>query len=95
MLSVLIDKIPYPLIVGIQLICAWSFLLLLFWSAFQTITKGITRFKKLHEIPCSNCTFFTNDYHLKCTVHPSRALSEDAIGCRNFEPRNYFSINKH
>ncbi|NJR69347.1 MAG: hypothetical protein HC771_12300 [Synechococcales cyanobacterium CRU_2_2] len=36
-------------------------------------------------MPCSNCRYFTGDYRLKCTVNPYVALSEEAIGCRDFE----------
>jgi RNA polymerase subunit RPABC4/transcription elongation factor Spt4 len=39
----------------------------------------------MHQIPCANCQFFTRDYHLKCTVHPAQALTEEAIGCGDFE----------
>lgn len=37
-------------------------------------------------MPCSRCAFFTGSYHLKCTVHPCKALSEEAIGCLDYEP---------
>ena len=40
---------------------------------------------KLHQIPCARCAFFTRDYRLKCTVHPSKALTEEAINCLDYE----------
>jgi hypothetical protein len=40
----------------------------------------------MHEIPCNGCQFFTNDYRLKCTVHPQIANSEAAINCRDYQP---------
>lgn len=38
----------------------------------------------MHQIPCSNCQFFTNDYRLKCTVNPSVANTERAINCCDY-----------
>ena len=41
----------------------------------------------MHQIPCSNCQFFTGDYQLKCALHPNTALSEEAIDCSDFCPQ--------
>ncbi len=49
---------------------------------------GINYVKRLHQIPCSRCTFFTGDYRLKCTVHPYSALTETAINCSDYEANN-------
>jgi hypothetical protein len=50
------------------------------------VRDGFSRLRRLHQIPCSHCAFFTGDYRLKCTVHPCSALSEDAIDCLDYEP---------
>ncbi|MDY7052363.1 hypothetical protein H4N54_23365 [Limnospira fusiformis KN01] len=55
------------------------------YSCIVAIKDGLKNVKKLHNIPCSRCAFFTGDYRLKCTVHPCKALSEEAINCRDFE----------
>lgn len=49
------------------------------------VKDGLDRLKRLHQIPCSRCAFFTGDYRLKCTVHPCKALSEEAIDCLDYE----------
>lgn len=59
---------------------------LFFWSSWKVVKAGIFQLRRLHQVPCSNCVFFTGDYRLKCTVHPSKALSEDALNCLDFEP---------
>jgi RNA polymerase subunit RPABC4/transcription elongation factor Spt4 len=41
----------------------------------------------MHQIPCHNCQFFTNNYRLKCTVHPSIANTEEAIDCSDYQPK--------
>ncbi|MCA1992233.1 MAG: hypothetical protein LDL41_09345 [Coleofasciculus sp. S288] len=55
-------------------------------SICVAVQDGITRLRRLHQVPCSRCAFFTGDYRLKCTVHPCKALSEEAIGCLDYEP---------
>ncbi len=80
--SVLITNLP--MILCPILIC--SLLVILCLSICAAVRDGITRLKRLHQVPCSHCAFFTGDYRLKCTVHPSKALSEEAIGCLDYEP---------
>ena len=55
---------------------------------YVTFKSGINYVKRLHQIPCSRCTFFTGDYRLKCTVHPYSALTETALNCTDYEPNN-------
>jgi len=55
---------------------------------YLTFKSGISYVKRLHQIPCSRCTFFTGDYRLKCTVHPYSALTETALNCSDYEPHN-------
>lgn len=57
----------------------------LLWSIGKTFIRGQTTLQRLHRIPCHRCTFFTDDYRLKCTVHPHKALSEEAIDCLDYE----------
>lgn len=74
----------------LQIICfclTWGFIFLLVWSACRIAIKGKNQLKTLHQIPCSRCAFFTNDYRLKCTVNPYDAGTESAINCRDFEPK--------
>lgn len=40
--------------------------------------------KTLHQIPCKNCKFYSNDPHLKCAVNPSIVLTEQAIDCSDY-----------
>lgn len=58
------------------------------FSTINAVKQGTEQVKKLHRIPCYKCDFFTNDYHLKCTVNPSLACSESALGCIDFEPKS-------
>ncbi|WP_264322050.1 hypothetical protein [Zarconia navalis] len=64
----------------------WGLLSLFVWSAWQALRQGTVHLKRLHAIPCDRCVYFTGDFRLKCTVRPVEAMTEDALGCRDFEP---------
>lgn len=65
--------------------CLAGFFGFFLWSIYVATQDGINRLRRLHQIPCHRCAFFTGDYRLKCTVHPTTALSEEALNCRDFE----------
>ncbi|MEM6401730.1 MAG: hypothetical protein AAF757_16100 [Cyanobacteria bacterium P01_D01_bin.116] len=66
----------------------WVFLMIIFSiTVVRAFKQGAEQLKKLHQIPCYKCDFFTNDYRLKCTVHPTIACSEEALGCIDFEAK--------
>jgi hypothetical protein len=76
------------LIAGASL-CPLSLLALLIgfsWAVGVAIRESVVRLRRLHSIPCDRCVYFTGCHYLKCTVHPAKALSEDAIECLDFEP---------
>ena len=66
-------------------------MVLFLWSVSVALREGFYQIRRLHQVPCSDCDFFTNDYRLKCTVRPCVACTEDAIGCTDFEPKTYFA----
>jgi hypothetical protein len=84
LLAMLIHAIQ-PYLTLICFVVAWSIVLLVIAGLFSATKEGVKQVKHLHRIPCADCQFFTNSYYLKCPVHPSTALSEEAIGCRDFE----------
>lgn len=63
----------------------WTLIFIwLSWRLIVVAQQGINHLKRIHQIPCSSCTYFTGDYRLKCTVNPMLAMSESAIGCRDY-----------
>ncbi|NER80835.1 MAG: hypothetical protein F6K42_14945 [Leptolyngbya sp. SIO1D8] len=66
-------------------ITIWGVLMAFFLSLLVTIRDGIQHLKKLHQIPCSRCTYATGSLYLKCTVNPISAFSEAALHCRDYE----------
>jgi hypothetical protein len=85
-LSFLFHLLP-KIIVPICFVSAWALVFLVILSLWVTVRDSVTVAKKMHEIPCTGCQFFTDDYHLKCTVHPSVANTEEAIDCLDFQAK--------
>jgi hypothetical protein len=66
--------------------CIFGLLAVFLFSLGWAGHDSIQRLKRLHQIPCTRCVYFTGHYDLKCTVCPCTALTEDAIDCRDFQP---------
>jgi hypothetical protein len=82
----------YSLSVALQVVLtplcflfAWILMGLICWSVATFLRDTFGKAQQMHQIPCSDCRFFTDDYRLKCTVHPTIALSEAAIQCPDFQ----------
>jgi hypothetical protein len=86
LLYFLINSIQ-PLLVPICFICAWILVIMVAWSLWTAARDSVSTAKQMHQIPCTNCQFFTDDYRLKCTVHPSIANTEEAITCLDYQPK--------
>lgn len=70
-----------PVILQLRFVAACSLLGLFGWSLAGLAMDMVARARKMHQIPCTKCRFFTGDYRLKCTVNPSIANTEQAINC--------------
>jgi len=74
-----------PIAKSVFIVCIWLVLLRLLGSLWNDFQQGRAHLQRLHQIPCGGCAFFTGEYHLKCTLHPSNALTESAINCLDYE----------
>ncbi|MBD2388871.1 hypothetical protein [Cylindrospermum sp. FACHB-282] len=86
LISLLIHGIQ-PLLIPICFVAAWSVIILLASSLWTAARDSVATAKQMHQIPCTNCQFFTADYRLKCTVRPSIANTEAAIDCSDFQAK--------
>jgi hypothetical protein len=75
-----------PVLGPLCFVFAWGLIAMVGWSIWSALRDSVQRAKTMHQIPCANCRFFTQDYHLKCPVQPMLALSERAIDCPDYEP---------
>jgi hypothetical protein len=65
---------------------AWGIVFSICWIIIQDCKAGFSYVKRLHQIPCCKCKYFTSSCYLKCTINPSFACSEEAIDCRDYQP---------
>ncbi|MFW9263350.1 hypothetical protein [Nostoc sp. CALU 546] len=86
LISFLIHGIE-PLLVPICFVVAWTVIILVVWSLCAAARDSLTTAKQMHQIPCTGCQFFTDNYRLKCTVRPSIANTEEAIDCSDYQPK--------
>ena len=75
-----------PLLVPICFVCAWALTILCAWNLWLAARDSVSTAKQMHQIPCASCQFFTDNYRLKCTVHPCIANTEEAINCIDYQP---------
>ncbi|QHG18320.1 hypothetical protein [Nostoc sp. ATCC 53789] len=76
-----------PLLIPICFITAWTLTILVVMSLWTAARDSVTTAKLMHQIPCTGCQFFTDNYRLKCTVRPSIANTEEAINCLDYQPK--------
>ncbi|MBE9180959.1 hypothetical protein IQ268_20575 [Oculatella sp. LEGE 06141] len=83
-----------PVLVPLCFLVAWTLVLTALWSVWSAVRDGLAKAKQMHSIPCAGCQYFTRDYHLKCPVHPMKALSEEAIGCLDYQSAPGYSVSR-
>ena len=86
LLSFLIHAIQ-PLLMPICFVVAWTVTILVVLNLWTAARDSVATAKQMHQIPCTGCQFFTDNYRLKCTVRPSIANTEEAIHCLDYQPK--------
>ncbi len=81
-----VGQLLSPYLGIICVVVAWLTVFAAIGNAIVGLTAAARRGRTMHQIPCSRCAFFTNDYRLKCPVDPIVAGSEAAIDCPHYEP---------
>lgn len=90
-IAVVVGSEGYSVRINASLICLHLLLIaILLRSIWVRIREGAAQLKRLHQIKSSRCVFFTrNKYRIKCTVHPHKALTEEAINFNDYEPTTH------
>ncbi|MEH2372724.1 hypothetical protein [Nostoc sp.] len=86
LLSFLIHAIQ-PFLIPICFVVAWTVIILVALNLWAAARDSVTTAKQMHQIPCTGCQFFTDNYRLKCTIRPSIANTEEAINCSDYQPK--------
>lgn len=69
---------------------AWGLFAVLILTIITVIVEVHKRSRKMHEIPCTDCRYFTGNFYLKCSVNPHIANTELAISCRDFQKKTNY-----
>ncbi|HIK45430.1 MAG TPA: hypothetical protein IGR64_11175 [Leptolyngbyaceae cyanobacterium M65_K2018_010] len=77
-----------PILVPLCFVLAWGLVGMTLWQLVAVTRDSLKRAQVMHQIPCGECRYFTNNPLLKCPLHPKTALSEAAIGCADYESSN-------
>jgi hypothetical protein len=70
-----------------RMMIAWGVVGLAIAQIYRMFTEGTAHARRLHQIPCAGCQYFSGDYTLKCALHPHRAGTLEAIDCIDFEAK--------
>jgi cellobiose-specific phosphotransferase system component IIC len=62
----------------------FSTICMLIYACFPKSRKYSSNFNLLNSVPCRRCQYFSNNAHLKCTIHPTTAMTKEAINCRDY-----------
>ncbi|MDZ8183330.1 MAG: hypothetical protein RMX96_00500 [Nostoc sp. ChiSLP02] len=76
-----------PLLAPICFVIAWAVVIMAFLNIWSAARHSVATAKQMHQIPCTGCQYFTDNYRLKCTVRPSIANTEEAINCSDYQPK--------
>lgn len=74
-----------PFLFQLRFLGAFSILGLCSLSLVSCVRDVVAQARKMHQIPCTKCRFFTGDYRLKCTANPLIANTEQAIDCIDYQ----------
>ncbi|TAF08294.1 MAG: hypothetical protein EAZ77_07275 [Nostocales cyanobacterium] len=72
----------------LSFVLIWAFFLFI-WQKIRSHADNKIAFSinSLHQVPCKNCKFFSNNHYLKCAVKPDIVLTEEAINCAEYCPK--------
>lgn len=69
-------------------IIVWTIVLIIY-QKIRSIGDNKTQIKNdiSQKVPCRKCCYFHNNHYLKCAVNPKDVLTEEAINCCEFSPK--------
>lgn len=53
-------------------------------SKNKSTPKSSLSIRRFSQIPCKKCRFLAKNQYLKCAVHPSKVLTEQAANCLDY-----------
>lgn len=68
-------------------VLAWVIVGIVIWEVAMAVRQAAMETQRLHQIPCLKCQFFSGSRYLKCALHPTKAMTEAAINCPDYQSR--------
>jgi hypothetical protein len=62
----------------------WVMVLAFVLAGLLAVSDGLQRLRRLHQVPCYRCQYYTGSPYLKCPVRPLEAASEAALQCPDY-----------
>ncbi|HEY9632164.1 MAG TPA: hypothetical protein V6D14_02075 [Coleofasciculaceae cyanobacterium] len=75
-------------LVPISFMMVWAIIVLMYSDIWKIARHGMLTRQHTHQVPCRNCQFFIDNPYLKCAVHPSTALTSQALNCSDYCSKN-------
>ncbi|PSR16715.1 hypothetical protein C8255_16405 [filamentous cyanobacterium CCP3] len=63
----------------------WAMVLTFVLAVLLAVNDGLQRLRRLHQVPCFRCRYYTGSPYLKGPVRPVDAASEVALCCTDYE----------
>jgi hypothetical protein len=76
------------LLIPISFMIVWSIIVFMYSDVWIVARHEIFTIFHLYQVPCRKCQFFKNNPYLRCAVHPTTALTSEAIHCSDYCPQN-------
>ncbi len=75
-------------LIPISFLMIWAVVVFMSEDLWTVARQSMFTIKYLNRVPCRNCQFYKNNPYLPCAVHPSTALTAQAINCSDYLPHN-------
>lgn len=76
------------LLMPVGFIAFWGMFLFMSTDIGALARHGLLSLKNWRQAPCKNCQFFSNNPYLRCALHPSSAMTPQAINCSDYCPKS-------
>ena len=71
----------------------WAMVLAFVLAVLLAVSDGLHRLRRLHQVPCFRCRYYTGSPYLKCPLRPVDAASEAALHCTDYEAADFTPLH--
>jgi hypothetical protein len=82
----IVDATLFLLPMGLMTV--WAIIAFKLSDSFKNTRDRIANASAFSKLPCKNCQYYTNNPYLKCAVNPNSVLTEEALNCSDYSPKN-------